>query len=51
MDKGAGVDLHIKTGEHAAAGEALYSIYAEFDADFAFACEAAAQNTGFTLSD
>ena len=50
MDKGAGVDLHHKVGERVAAGDTLYSIYAEFDADFDFAGEAAAENSGFTLT-
>jgi hypothetical protein len=30
-------------------GQPLYSIHAEFDADFAFAREAAVQDSGFTL--
>jgi thymidine phosphorylase len=50
MDKGAGVDLYKKVGDSVKRGEALYGIHAEFDADFAFACEAAAQNSGFTLN-
>jgi thymidine phosphorylase len=49
MDKGAGVDLYKKVGDSVARGEALYAIHAEFDADFAFACETAAQNSGFAL--
>lgn len=51
MDKGAGVDLYRKVGEPVRAGEPLYAIYAEFAADFGFACEAAAQNSGFELDD
>ncbi|MGD2075424.1 MAG: thymidine phosphorylase family protein [Gammaproteobacteria bacterium] len=50
MDKGAGVDLYKKVGDSVERGEALYAIHAEFDADFAFAREAAAQNSGFTLT-
>jgi thymidine phosphorylase len=50
MDKGAGVDLYHKVGERVNAGAALYAIYAEFDADFDFACDAAAANSGFALS-
>jgi thymidine phosphorylase len=50
MDKGAGVDLYRKTGAEVRKGEALYAIHAEFDADFAFATEAAAQRSGFTLA-
>jgi thymidine phosphorylase len=49
MDKGAGVDLYKKLGDQVSQGEALYGIHAEFEADFAFACEAAADNSGFTL--
>jgi len=49
MDKGAGVDLHKKVGDRVRRGEPLYTIHAEFDADFTFASEAAAHNDGFTL--
>ncbi len=49
MDKGAGVDLYRKVGDKISRGEPLYAIHAEFDADFAFACEAAKQNSGFSL--
>jgi thymidine phosphorylase len=49
MDKGAGVDLYRKIGDKISRGEPLYAIHAEFDADFAFACEAAKQNSGFRL--
>jgi len=50
MDKGAGVDLYKKVGDKVTKGEPLYGIHAEFDADFAFACEAAAHNSGFRLA-
>ncbi len=50
MDKGAGVDLYKKLGDDVARGEPLYAIHAEFDADFAFATEAAEQDIGFILS-
>lgn len=50
MDKGAGVDLCKKLGDEVHRGEPLYVIYAEFSADFTFACETAAQNNGFTLA-
>jgi thymidine phosphorylase len=50
MDKAAGVDLYKKLGDHARRGEPLYGIHAEFDADFAFATEAAQQNSGFTIT-
>jgi thymidine phosphorylase len=50
MDKGAGVDLYHKVGDKVNRGEPLYGIHAKFDADFAFATEAAGQHSGFTLS-
>ncbi|HFD79406.1 MAG TPA: thymidine phosphorylase, partial [Gammaproteobacteria bacterium] len=50
MDKGAGVDLYRKLGDSVEQGEPLYAIHAEFRADFDFACEAAAGNSGFTVS-
>jgi thymidine phosphorylase len=50
MDKGAGVDLYKKVGDPVHCGEPLYVVHAEFDADFRFACEAAAQQSGFTLA-
>jgi len=50
MDKGAGVDLYRKTGDPVRRGEPLYAIHAEFDADFAFACEAADLDNGFGLA-
>jgi thymidine phosphorylase len=49
MDVGAGVDLHRKVGDPVRKGDALYSIYADFDADFAFAREAASQDSGFLV--
>ena len=49
MDKGAGVDLFAKVGDRVKRGQALYAIHAEFAADFDFACEAAAVDSGFTL--
>jgi thymidine phosphorylase len=50
LDKGAGVDLHKKVGDVVRQGEPLYAVHAEFDADFKFACEAAAEQNGFTLA-
>lgn len=50
MDKGAGVDLHHKLGDTVQAGEPLYSIHAEFNADFQFARESAERDCGFTVS-
>ena len=49
MDAGAGVDLGKKVGDPVRKGETLYTIYADFDADFGFALEAAAGNSGFTV--
>jgi thymidine phosphorylase len=49
MDKGAGVDLYRKVGDSVAEGEPLYAIHAEFESDFAFACDAA-ETTGYTLT-
>ena len=51
MDKGAGVDLHRKLGDTVTAGEPLYSIYAEFPADFDFAREAAEQDSVYSIGD
>lgn len=49
LDKGAGVDLHKKTGEHVEAGEPLYTIYAAFPANYEFARDAARQNIGYKV--
>jgi len=49
MDKGAGVDLHKKIGDHVNKGEALYTIYADFPADFGFAKKNALRNDGFQI--
>lgn len=49
LDKGAGVELHKKVGDSVLHGEPLYTIYADFPADFEFACEAAAEENGYTL--
>jgi thymidine phosphorylase len=51
MDQGAGVDLHKKLGDPVKAGEVIYSIYAEFPADFKFSQESAASNSGFTIGE
>jgi thymidine phosphorylase len=50
MDKGAGVDLCKKVGDSVRHGEPLYIIYADFDADFGFALEAAHRNSGFRVN-
>ncbi len=49
MDKSAGIDLHKKLGDEVEQGEALYSIHAEFHADFEFAKNAAQQDSGYRL--
>jgi thymidine phosphorylase len=49
MDMGAGVDLYKRIGDTVSRGDALYSIYADFDSDFAFAIEAATGNSGFSI--
>jgi thymidine phosphorylase len=51
MDKGAGVDLHKKLGDSVNIGEPIYSIYAEFPADFEFSKESAEQDSGFTIGE
>ncbi|HDK38482.1 MAG TPA: thymidine phosphorylase family protein [Thiolapillus brandeum] len=51
LDKGAGVDLHKKTGEHVEMGEPLYTIYAAFPANYEFALEAARQDIGYTVKE
>jgi thymidine phosphorylase len=49
MDPGAGVDLHRKLGEQVKQGEPLYTIHAEFAADFRFACEATVKESGYRI--
>lgn len=49
MDKGAGVDLLKRLGDSVAADEPLYRIHAQFPADFQFACDMAAQESGFRI--
>ena len=49
MVRGAGVDLHAKVGDAVQAGQPLYTIYADFGADFQFSLEAAAQRSGFSI--
>jgi thymidine phosphorylase len=50
IDKGAGVDLYHKLGDTVQQGEPLYAIHAEHESDFAFACEAAKLDSGFTVA-
>jgi len=49
MDPGAGIDLHRKLGEQVKQGEPLYTIHAAFAADFRFAGEAAAKESGYRI--
>ncbi|MEN8214762.1 MAG: thymidine phosphorylase, partial [Pseudomonadota bacterium] len=49
IDKGAGVDLHKKSGDRVAQDETLYTIHAEFPADFNFAREAADIDNGYQI--
>ncbi|HID45653.1 MAG TPA: thymidine phosphorylase, partial [Chromatiaceae bacterium] len=49
LDKGAGVDLHKKTGDYVEAGEPLYTVYAAFPANYEFALEATRQDTGYAV--
>jgi thymidine phosphorylase len=50
IDKGAGIEIHKKIDDHVVKGEPLYTIYAKFEADFTFAQEAAALDSGFAIS-
>jgi thymidine phosphorylase len=50
LDKGAGVYLHKKVGDKVKKGEALYTIYAEFRADFNFAINAAKREPCVTVN-
>jgi len=49
MDPGAGVDLHRKLGELVKQDDPLYTIHAEFTADFSFACELATKESGYRI--
>lgn len=51
MDKGAGVDLHKKMGDTIKKGEPLYTLHAEFMANFNFAKAAVEKNNGYQISD
>ncbi|WP_457676417.1 thymidine phosphorylase family protein [Thiolapillus sp.] len=49
MDKAAGVDLHRKLNDRVRRGEPLYTLHAEFRADYQFARNAIEQNNGYTI--
>lgn len=51
MDKGAGLDLHHKLGDRVREGEPLYTIHAEFPADFNFSREAAGNDIGYHIGE
>lgn len=49
MDKGAGLDLHYKLGDRVRRGEPLYTIHADFLADFNFAKESVGTDIGYHI--
>jgi len=49
LDKGAGIYLHKKVGEHVKKGEPLYTLYAQFKADYNFAKNAAMTDNGYEI--
>ena len=51
MDKNAGIDLHIKLNDKVNINDALYTINAEFNADFQFAKTSADKNSGYTIGE
>ncbi|HSH42106.1 MAG TPA: thymidine phosphorylase family protein [Arenicellales bacterium] len=51
MDKGAGVDLLKKIGDTVAAGEPVYRLHAQFQANFNFARAMIEKDTGFAIGE
>ncbi len=51
MDKAAGIDLHKKLNDRVDTNEPLYTIYAEFNADFQFARTLAAKDSGYSIGE
>ena len=47
--QGAGVDLARKLGEQVAAGDLLYTVYADFAADLSFARKLADKASGYSI--
>jgi thymidine phosphorylase len=47
--RGAGIDLMVKLGDEVRAGQTLYRVHAQFDADLEFARRMATSGSGFTL--
>lgn len=50
MDKGAGVDLLVKTGAEVRSGEAMYRIHASTQTGLDFACDLANEDTGYRIA-
>ena len=51
LDKGAGVDLLKKLGDHVQQGEPLYRVHACFEADFGFAGALIDEDGGYRIGD
>ena len=51
MDKIAGIDLHKKLNDPVEKNEPLYTINAEFNADYQFAKTLAVKNSGYTIGE
>ncbi|MCM5571244.1 thymidine phosphorylase family protein [Burkholderiaceae bacterium FT117] len=47
--RGAGVDLFVKLGDTVRAGQPLYRVHAQFDADLAFARRMVSEGSGFRI--
>lgn len=50
LDQGAGIYLHKKVGDRVLQGDPLYTIYAQFKADYNFAKTAALSESGYQIS-
>ena len=48
---GAGVDLEVRLGDEVRAGQRLYRIHAQFEADLEFARRLAHEHTGYVIGD
>jgi thymidine phosphorylase len=49
LDKSAGVELLKKVGDPLSPGDPLYRIFAQFKADFRFACSLAEKDNGYGI--
>ncbi|MBP7660666.1 MAG: thymidine phosphorylase, partial [Burkholderiaceae bacterium] len=47
--RGAGIDLHVQLGDRVQAGQTLYRVHAQFEADLEFAHRMVAEGSAFTL--